>query len=122
MLNYYSLPEDTREKQWKPIFNKYQNSLEMWLHDFTAQADVVKQENGSSAFDFSYIIPIGEVKNKLISMYSEFAADTELQALLDTIMPSDLKELYLNGALSYFYQEAVNSLNIQSDVDRKSVV
>ena len=116
LLSYLSLPEDTKEKQWKPIFSKYENSLEMWLHDFTAQAEVVKQDNGSSAFDFSYIIPIEEVKNKLVSLFSEFAADAELQALLDTIMTSELKELYLNGALSYFYQEAVNSLNIQSDI------
>lgn len=116
LLNYFSLPKDIREKQWKPVFNKYQNSLEMWLHDFTAQADVVKQENGSSAFDFSYVIPIEEVKKKMISMFSEFAADTELQAMLDTIMPIELKELYLNTALSFFYQEAVNSLNIRNDM------
>ena len=116
LINYISLPEDTKEKQWKTLFNRYQNSLEMWLHDFTVQADVVKQANGSSAFDFSYVIPIEEAKNKMVSMFAEFAADTELQALLDTIMTSEQKEIYLNPALTYFYQEAINSLNIQSDI------
>ena len=115
-MNYLTLPEDVKEKQWKTEISKYQNELEMWLHDFTAQAEVVKQENGSSAFDFSYIIPIEEVKNKLISMFAEFASDAELQALMDTIMTAEEKELYLNTALSYFYEEAVNSLNIQSDI------
>ena len=116
LLNYISLPDDTKEKQWKPLFNRYQNSLEMWLHDFTVQADVVKQENGSSAFDFSYVIPIEEVKSKMVSMFAEFAADTELQALLDTVMTNEQKEIYVNAALSYFYQEAINSLDIMSDV------
>jgi len=88
----------------------------MWLHDFTAQADVVKQENGSSAFDFSYVIPIDEMKNKLIAMFVEFAADAELQALMDTIMTAEQKELYMNAALGYFYEEAVNSLDIHSDI------
>ena len=115
-MNYLALPEDVKEKQWKTEINKYQNELEMWLHDFTAQADVVKQENGSSAFDFSYVIPIDEMKNKLIAMFAEFAADAELQALMDTIMTAEQKELYMNAALGYFYEEAVNSLDIHSDI------
>lgn len=116
LLNYFALPEDTKEKQWKTLFNRYQNELEMWLHDFTAQADVVKQENGSSAFDFSYVIPIQEMKNKLAELFAEFAADADLQAQLDTIMTPEQKEVYANGMLTWFYQEAVNALNIQSDI------
>jgi len=116
LINYLALPEDVKEKQWKTEINKYQNELEMWLHDFTAQADVVKQENGSSAFDFSYVIPIDEMKNKLIALFAEFAADAELQALMDTIMTPEQKEMYMNAALGYFYEEAVNSLDIQSDI------
>jgi len=115
-MNYLALSEDVKEKQWKTEINKYQNELEMWLHDFTAQADVVKQDNGSSAFDFSYVIPIDELKKKMISMFAEFAADAELQTLMDTIMTPEQKELYLNGALTYFYEEAVNSLGIRSDI------
>jgi hypothetical protein len=115
-LNYLALPEDVKEKQWKTEVSKYQNELEMWLHDFTAQADVVKQENGSSAFDFSYVIPIDEVKNKLLSMFAEFAADAELQTLMDSIMTAEQKEIYLNGTLLYFYEEAIQSLDIQSDI------
>ena len=116
LMNYLTLSEDIREKQWKPVLNKYENSLEMWLHDFTAQAEVVKQENGSSAFDFSYVIPIDEVKNKIVSLFAEFAEDTELQALLDTVMTDEQKELYLNGALTYFYAEAVNALDLKDEV------
>ena len=116
IMNYFSLNEDIREKQWKPVFSKYQNELEMWLHDFTAQADVVKQENGSSAFDFSYVIPVNEIKKKMVSMFAEFAADTDLQNLLDTIMTPEQKKIYLNTELSYFYQAAVESMNIKSDV------
>jgi hypothetical protein len=116
LLNYLTLSEDVKEKQWKTEINKYQNELEMWLHDFTAQAEVVKQENGSSAFDFSYVIPIDEMKNKMISMFTEFAADAELQTLLDTIMTTEQKELYFNTALSYFYEAAINSLDIQNDI------
>ena len=116
IMNYFSLNEDTREKQWKPLFSRYQNELEMWLHDFTAKADVVKQENGSSAFDFSYVIPVDEIKKKMVSMFAGFAADTDLQNLLNTIMTPEQKDIYLNAALSYFYQAAVESLNIKSDV------
>jgi hypothetical protein len=116
LTNYLALPEDTKEKQWKPVFNKYQNALEMWLHDFTAQADVVKQENGSSAFDFSYVIPIAEAKNKMVSLFAEFAADQELQGLLDTIMPKELKDLYFNGAFLWFYEDALNALDLKNDI------
>ena len=49
-------------------------------------------------------------------MFAEFAADAELQALLDTIMTSEQKDLYLNAALAWFYQDAVNSMDIQDDI------
>ena len=116
LVNYFALPEDTKEKQWKTVFTKYQNALEMWLHDFTAQAEVVKQENGSSAFDFSYVIPIDEVKNKLISLFADFAGDAELQALLDTIMTKEQKDLYFNGGLLWFYEQAIGALDIKEDI------
>lgn len=116
LLNYMALPEDTKEKQWKPVFTRYQNALEMWLHDFTAQAEVIKQENGGSAFDFSYVIPVEEMKKKLVSLLSDFAGDAEFLALLDTVMTKELRELYFNTALTFFYEQAVGALNLKDDI------
>ena len=39
-------------EHWEPILLRYQNELEMWLADFTVQAETVRMDNGFSALDF----------------------------------------------------------------------
>ena len=111
-----TMPEEERKEHWDPILNRYQKELEMWLADFTVQADSVKLENGLSALDFTYDIPLDQVNEQIIRLYTELTADNELSSLLDGIMTAEEKALYINGNLLYFYQEALNSLNLNGSI------
>lgn len=111
-----TMPEEERKEHWDPLLNRYQKELEMWLADFTVQADSVKLENGFSALDFTYDIPLDQVNEQIIRLYAELTADNELSSLLDSIMTAEEKALYVNGNLLYFYQEALNSLNLSGSV------
>lgn len=116
IVKIFSVPESERADKWEPVLNRYQNELEMWLADFTVQAEMVKLSTGFSALDFSYEIPVNEVSQRIVKLIGEFTADTEFSALLDSVMTAEEKKIYLNSNLLYFYQEALNSLNLSEPV------
>ena len=111
-----ALPENVRKDTWEPVLQRYQNELEMWLADFTVKADTVKIENGLSALDFSYEIPMDSINAEIVKLYGEFAADPEVTALLSTVMSEEEKAVYLNGNLMYFYLDALQSLQLDRPV------
>ena len=116
LSNLFTLSSKDRNEKWSPVLTKYQNSLEMWLADYTVQADVVKQENGSSALDFTYVIPVQDLKDRIVSLIGDFSSDQDMLALVDSIMTAEQKNLYVNGDLLFYYQEALNSLDLHQDI------
>ena len=111
-----TLSESEKTTKWEPVLKRYQNELELWLADFTVLAESVKLENGLSALDFTYEIPMDKVFERIILLYSEFAADSEVSELLDSVMSQEEKQIYLNPNLMYYYEEALNSLTVESPV------
>ncbi len=114
--NILQLPENVRKDKWDPVLTRYQNELELWLADFTVTADTVKMENGLSALDFTYEIPMDSVNAEIVKVFGEMSADQEMTALLDTVMNEDEKKIYMNGNLLYFYLDALQSLQIDRPV------
>lgn len=111
-----SLPDNIRKEKWDPVLLRYQNELEMWLADFTVTADTVKMENGLSALDFTYEIPMENVNAQIVKLFGEFATDPEVVSLFETVMTQEEKDIYLNGNLLYFYLDALTSLQIDRPV------
>ncbi len=104
------------EAKGKPVISRYTNLLEMWLADFTAQADVVRKEDGTSALDFTYVIPVEQIRKQLESLWMELSEDAEVSALLDGILTAEQKNLYLNSGLEAYYQAALQALDLQKDI------
>ena len=77
-----TLPENTRKDQWEPVMQRYQNELEMWLANYAKDAPVVKMENGLSALDFTYEIPMEDIFEQIGTLYRKFVADPEVIALI----------------------------------------
>ena len=118
ITNILSVPEQEQKDKWEPALTKYQNELEMWLAGFAVGAETVKLDNGSSALDFSYEIPMEEVNNQIVALFAEFSTDPEINSLLDTVMTQEEKDLYLNPNLLYYYKEALSSF----DMDKKLIM
>lgn len=116
IANIINLPENIRKDKWEPVLQKYQNQLELWLAEFTVTADTVKMENGLSALDFSYEIPIDSIYEQSVKLIGDFAKDPEVTALLDTVMTDEEKKTYLNGNLLYFYMDSLHALQIDQPV------
>ena len=111
-----TLPENTRKDQWEPVMQRYQNELEMWLANYAKDAPVVKMENGLSALDFTYEIPMEDIFEQIGTLYRKFVADPEVIALMDTVMTEEEKAIYFNGNLIYFYLEALQATGISEPV------
>ena len=116
IANIVQLPENIRKDKWEPVLQKYQNQLELWLAEFTVKADTVKMENGLSALDFSYEIPMNSIYEQSVKLIGDFVKDPEVTALLDTVMSDEEKKTYLNGNLLYFYLDALHALQIDQPV------
>ena len=116
IANIIKLPENIRKDKWEPVLQKYQNQLELWLAEFTVTADTVKMENGLSALDFSYEIPMDSIYEQSVKLIGDFTKDPDVTALLDTVMTDVEKKTYLNGNLLYFYLDALHSLQIDQPV------
>lgn len=110
--NILSVSEQDQKDKWEPVFTKYQNELEMWLAGFAVEAETVKLENGYSALDFSYEIPMEDVNRQIVTLFEEFSTDPEVSALLDTVMTPEEKSLYVNANLVYYYKEALGSFDM----------
>lgn len=112
MAKIISLSENERNDQWNPVLTRYQNELEMWLADFTVNAETVKLESGNSALDFTYEIPMADVNARIIKLFSELTADPDVMKILDSVMTKEEKDIYANANLIYYYQDALNSFDM----------
>jgi len=111
LISYLTISESDKEKKWQPTWTKYERILEMWLADFTMQADVVKREDGSSALNFSYEIPGEAIRSRILSLFEAFDTDAELLAQMDTVMTPEQKAVYANGGLGWYYSELLDQLD-----------
>ncbi|QTE71296.1 hypothetical protein JRC49_00245 [Clostridiales bacterium FE2011] len=94
----------------------------MWLAGFAVEAETVKTENGSSALDFSYEIPMEEVNRQIVALFAEFSTDPDINKLLDSVMTQEEKALYVNENLLYYYKEALNSFDMDKKLTMKKRV
>ena len=111
LIEYLSQPQSDRESKWEPTWTRYERILEMWLADFTMQADVVKRNDGTTALNFSYEIPGEAIRNRIIALFDAFGSDPELLAQLDTVMTAEQKAVYANSQLGYYYSELLDKMD-----------
>ncbi|MBP0978059.1 MAG: hypothetical protein J6P89_07800, partial [Oscillospiraceae bacterium] len=113
------LPEDEKKEKWEPVLTRYQNELEIWLADYTVNAETIKLDNSFSALDFTYRIPTDKLIEKIAVLMDEITNDPEASALLGSVMSAEEKNIFLNSNLMYFYQEALKSITISEPVQMK---
>ena len=113
------LPEDEKKEKWEPVLTRYQNELEIWLADYTINAETIKLDNSFSALDFTYRIPADKLIEKIAVLMEEITNDPEASALLGSVMSAEEKNLFLNSNLMYFYQETLKSVTISEPVQMK---
>ena len=103
------------EEKWLPALKRYEDGIEMWLPQFAGEP-VTRREDGSTLMDLTYTIPVESLKAGILSIISQAAADEQLTELMKTVMTDEQMAAYFNPDLMYFYEQALNSLDLGYDV------
>lgn len=111
-----NLSETTGKNTLDSLFSRYRYELELWLSGYVTDGVFVRLDNGQSAFDSSYDIPVSDIKTLILKLMNELTADSEVSAFLDTVMTPEQKAVYMNRNLMYFYEEALNGLDLTGNV------
>ena len=111
-----NLSETTGKNTLDSLFSRYRYELELWLSGYVTDGVFVRLDDGQSAFDSSYDIPVSEIKTLILKLMNELTADSEVSAFLDTVMTPEQKAVYMNRNLMYFYEEALNGLDLTGNV------
>lgn len=103
------------ETEWAPVLDKYFSELDMWLTGY-GSAPVVSGSTGSMTMKSSYTIPVSDLKAMTKQIIGMILYDYELQELLAPHFTLEEQTLYLNPALSYYYEACIDMLPLSGNI------
>lgn len=121
LINLLTMQE-TDSQRLEAVLTRFQNELELWLGDFTVNAESTRREDGTSAFEFSYVIPLEQFREQAVRMTEDLASDPEMISILGGLMGQEEITLYANSSLGKYYLEALQSLNLNGDIRMSKLV
>ena len=116
LVRWIQLPEDRRSSLLDPVVNGLSGELEVWASRFVSSSEVRAQEDGTSAVDLIYDIPMAELKKEAVVLWTRLISSDEGQALLNALLDEEQKKIFGNVNLGYFYEEALSALDNNYDV------
>ncbi len=111
-----NLSAQDREEIWKPIQKRFEEKLEIWLQQYAAEPQIRRQENGTSVMDLVYIFSAETLKAGILKMMQEALSDDAFISAMQKMMTEEQQAVYLNPNLMYFFEQALDSLNLDFDV------
>ena len=116
LYRWMRIPAEEQKALLDPLTEKLSGALEIWIAQFAAVSEVRTLENGTSALDLTYSIPMKELKQEMVLLLKQMTASAEGQALLDRILTEEQKAVFANANLDYFYSAALNALENDYDL------
>ena len=113
---WFRLPEEERQALWNPVESRLSQELEMWVAQYASVTEVSLPDSGATAVDLSYSIPMRELKREIIVLLGSLMSGDDGQALLDTVLSREQKEVFANAYLDYYYAEAMDALDNDYDL------
>ena len=116
LYRWSQLSAEEQKMLLDPLTERLSTILEIWTAPFSTVSDVRMLDNGTSALDLSYVIPMSELKKEIEELWAEVLDSGEGQAILDRVMTAEQREVLANSNLDYFYREALDALDNDYDV------
>lgn len=111
-LSYAQLDDETRKTVWEPALAPYREWIEQWLTGFAAAPLVKKQVDSESIMTLNWDIPAASVKKGILSLLEKALSDETLINLVKPLMTEEQASLYLNPNWMYFFEAALNNLDL----------
>ena len=108
--------EESKKNSLDTMITRMQKELENWIIRFGTQEASVNPEDGGAAVEIACVMPMAEVRAEVLTLLEEIWQDHEMNALLSAEMTEEERELYLNGNLSYFLNDAMAALKTEGEV------
>ena len=108
--------KETERSRWTPVIEKYSKKLEVWLADFAKEPELLRNTDGSVQMNLIYTAPADALRKEMINLITEAASDSDVTELLKGIMTEEQHNLYMNADLASYYTEALNGINLNSDM------
>lgn len=115
-MNLLTVPATSWEERWLPVLDKYDSMMEMWLNDYAAEPVVNREKDSASTMIIRYDIPVEAVKAQTKVLMEQFLQDEELLTLLRAQLTPAQQAIYLNANLMYYYEQAIDSLNLDGTI------
>jgi len=101
---------------WLPALTPYESALEMWMDNYADEPTVLRKADGSSTVLVRYEIPAAAVKAQMKAMMASLVQDQVLLSLLRPLMSVEQQAVYLNPALTYYYDVVIDALPLTGNV------
>ncbi len=115
MADVFGIDADVWEAEWAPVMQKYELETDLWLTSYSTAA-TEKTEDGSLVMSAVYTIPAEDVKAMAKEIIGSMLYDGELQALLAPLVSDEVRAVYLNPSLIYFYNACIDALPLTGDI------
>ena len=108
--------EEAKKNSLETMITRMQKELENWMTRFGTQEASVNPEDGGAAVEIACVMPMAEVRQEILTLLEEIWQDHEMNTLVSAEMTEEERELYLNGNLGYFLNDAMAALEMDGEV------
>lgn len=111
-----SIPDEEWESTWKPVTERMTKQIENWMNNFASDPVKFTTEDGESALELRYEIEPQSIRSGIIELITMILNDEEAVTLLSGKMAPEQAAIYLNKDLIWYYQEALNAMELNGPV------
>ena len=95
---------------------QYTTKIDFWLEGYRDSVQMDNLDDGTSVMEIAYSIPAAAVKSQLKQLLIDLMNDTELLSDLQSLMPKEQADLYLEPSLQPYYFYTVDELPLEDDL------
>ncbi|HNW87188.1 MAG TPA: hypothetical protein PKJ47_09640 [Candidatus Limiplasma sp.] len=96
--------------KWDTAFDSYTTKIDLWIEGYRQKAVLGKTEDGTTTMEVGYEIPASAVKAQLKQLVMDLLSDTDLLPLMQSLLPADEADRFLNPNLQSYYFYAIDAL------------
>ena len=120
--NLAQMSEGTKTEVWDPLIAQLEERIESWLTPYASAPEMGQTEDGQTVIEMSYVIPTDALIACILDGVDLITGNAELMNLAADAATEEQREVYLNPYLRYYYEEALDQLDLSFDASLSRTV
>ena len=114
-LALFQMDKEEFTERWTPALEKYEQALELWITDYAAAPEVIREPGQDTQMRVTYEIPVSAIKAEAAALVRSMLGDDTLRGLLSSVMSEEQQAAYLNMGWADYYAQLLNGLELGGD-------